>query len=150
MVSEAAVHGICFSTVSISPHTTQTRGSFLNPKGKGMERRATARWLFDNILARPHPNQSGVFRGLVSLGCPPELSGLWEENTKHVMSLLEVHFSSHDFLLGGRPSLADFGFIAPFYAHLWNDVSIAACAICPSTISISPHPKQPSPYRGQC
>ena len=31
------------------------------------------------------------------------------------------HFARHDFALGGRPSLADFGLLAPLYAHLFRD-----------------------------
>ncbi len=34
---------------------------------------------------------------------------------------LERHFSSHSYLLGAYPTLADFGFIGPFYAHLYRD-----------------------------
>ena len=31
------------------------------------------------------------------------------------------HFFQHDFLLGHHPTIADFGFIGPFYAHLYRD-----------------------------
>lgn len=31
------------------------------------------------------------------------------------------HLEGHDFLLGGRPSIGDFGLIAPLYAHLYRD-----------------------------
>lgn len=34
---------------------------------------------------------------------------------------LNTHFKEHDFLLGSKPSIADFGFIAPLYAHLYRD-----------------------------
>ncbi len=31
------------------------------------------------------------------------------------------HLADHDYILGGRPSLADFALIGPLYAHLWRD-----------------------------
>lgn len=31
------------------------------------------------------------------------------------------HLKIHDFVLGGRPTLADFALIGPLYAHLWRD-----------------------------
>jgi len=34
---------------------------------------------------------------------------------------LNKHFAVHDFLLGGAPSIADFGFFGPLYAHLYRD-----------------------------
>ncbi|MBL4633227.1 MAG: glutathione S-transferase family protein [Kofleriaceae bacterium] len=34
---------------------------------------------------------------------------------------LETHFGTHDYLLGAHPTIADFGFIGPFYAHLYRD-----------------------------
>ncbi len=34
---------------------------------------------------------------------------------------LDQHFLHHDFLLGQHPTIADFGFIGPFYAHLYRD-----------------------------
>lgn len=40
--------------------------------------------------------------------------------TKH-LDALDRHFSRHEFLLGGRPSLGDFGMIGPLYAHIGRD-----------------------------
>jgi hypothetical protein len=34
---------------------------------------------------------------------------------------LDAHFSQYDFLLGSRPSIGDFGFMGPLYAHLGRD-----------------------------
>jgi hypothetical protein len=34
---------------------------------------------------------------------------------------LNQHFTHHDFLLGSRPSIGDFGFMGPLYAHLGRD-----------------------------
>lgn len=43
----------------------------------------------------------------------------WYEN--HVLPLLDKHFAEHDYLLGGKPCLGDFGLIGPLYAHLYRD-----------------------------
>jgi hypothetical protein len=37
------------------------------------------------------------------------------------LQLLEAHFGVHDYVLGGRPSLADFALLGPLYAHLYRD-----------------------------
>lgn len=62
------------------------------------------------------------FQGAVSL------LGVHEHNIEAVewsylqtLNELQVHFTEHDYLLGGKPSIADFGFIGPFYAHLYRD-----------------------------
>jgi len=34
---------------------------------------------------------------------------------------LDRHFTKHDYLFGDRPSIGDFGLIAPLYAHLYRD-----------------------------
>ena len=34
---------------------------------------------------------------------------------------LDAHFARHAFLLGGRPTLGDFGLMGPLYAHISRD-----------------------------
>ena len=43
----------------------------------------------------------------------------WYE--KHVLPALDAHFSKHDYLLGSRPCVGDFGLMGPLYAHLYRD-----------------------------
>lgn len=43
----------------------------------------------------------------------------WYEN--HVLPLLDAHFAKHDYLLGTRPCVGDFGLMGPLYAHLYRD-----------------------------
>ncbi|NQX89056.1 MAG: glutathione S-transferase, partial [Halioglobus sp.] len=38
-----------------------------------------------------------------------------------ILDLLDVHFSCHDFLLGSRPCIGDYGLMGPLYAHLGRD-----------------------------
>jgi len=44
-----------------------------------------------------------------------------EKSYVQLLADLQVHFETHDFLLGARPCIADFGLIAPLYAHLYRD-----------------------------
>jgi glutathione S-transferase len=48
----------------------------------------------------------------------------WYEN--HVLPLLDKHFCEHDYLLGSKPCLGDFGLMGPLYAHLYRDPAPAA------------------------
>ena len=43
----------------------------------------------------------------------------WYEN--HVLKCLDEHFAKHDYLLGGKPCIGDFGLMGPLYAHLYRD-----------------------------
>lgn len=40
---------------------------------------------------------------------------------KDFLPSLNRHFEDHDFLLGGHPTIGDFGLIGPLYAHLYRD-----------------------------
>ena len=37
------------------------------------------------------------------------------------LARFERHLVEYDYVLGGAPTVADFGFMAPLYAHLWRD-----------------------------
>lgn len=71
-------------------------------------------WLGKKLGAR--------FKGVVPM------LGIHESNIKaietsytNLLADLEHHFQQHDYLLGSRPCIADFGFIGPLYAHLYRD-----------------------------
>ncbi len=62
------------------------------------------------------------FNNAVSkLGVSDHNQAAIERSYKSLLSDLEQHFQQHDYLLGQRPCIADFGFIGPFYAHLYRD-----------------------------
>lgn len=44
-----------------------------------------------------------------------------EASYEQFLADLNAHFEMHDYLFGSKPSIADFGFIAPLYAHLFRD-----------------------------
>ncbi len=58
----------------------------------------------------------------------PKTMGITQETipaieASHIecLEILNEHFKFHPYLLGGRPSYADFGLIGPLYAHLGRD-----------------------------
>lgn len=58
---------------------------------------------------------------LPGVGVVPEQFDLMERWTEAMLDALDQHFAHHDFLLGGRPCVADFALIGPLYAHLARD-----------------------------
>ncbi len=64
----------------------------------------------------------GRFHGAVAkLGVSEHNRAAIESSYRQLLADLQAHFSQYDYLLGKRPSIADFGFIGPFYAHLYRD-----------------------------
>lgn len=64
----------------------------------------------------------GFFNGfLPNLGVDDQSAPAIEAAYEELLDVLEAHFRLHPYLLGGRPSLADFGMMAPLYAHLARD-----------------------------
>ena len=65
---------------------------------------------------------SAPFRGSIRmLGVTEATAPAIEAEWLRLLAQLEAHFERYPFLLGGRPSIADFGFIGPLYAHLGRD-----------------------------
>lgn len=62
------------------------------------------------------------FEGVVPmLGATPDMAPAVEASYEAFLDDLNAHLEHHDFLLGARPSIADFGLIGPLYAHLYRD-----------------------------
>jgi glutathione S-transferase len=104
-------------------YNAQQWGVIFNPTGSGEERRALARLIFDQGMSIKDPANAerGPYSGLVELGLTERTVHAWEESNTRLLEALEAHFDRHDFVLGGLPSLADFGLMGPLYAHLYRD-----------------------------
>lgn len=76
---------------------------------------------YENRLATAQMLMSKFSGFLPGLGVTPEVIPAMEESYAELLAVLETHFRSHPYLLGGRPGLGDFGMIAPLYAHLARD-----------------------------
>jgi len=72
-------------------------------------------------ISESRTNPRGVYAGLVQLGVDEKTEHAWQASQHRLLQLLEAHFSAHDYVLGGWPSLADFGLLGPLYAHLYRD-----------------------------
>ncbi len=57
----------------------------------------------------------------MAFGSVPETFGLVETLYEDLLEKFDAHFSNHPYLLGGKPSIGDFGLIAPMYGHLGRD-----------------------------
>lgn len=55
------------------------------------------------------------------LGVTPATQAAIEKSYEALLGELDRHFAAHDYLLGTRPSIGDFGLIGPLYAHLYRD-----------------------------
>jgi glutathione S-transferase len=60
---------------------------------------------------------------LPMLGVCEDNTPVTEQTTRRLYELLNAHFLRYPYLLGGSPSIADCGLMAPLYAHLGRDPS---------------------------
>jgi hypothetical protein len=67
-------------------------------------------------------HSSGRMRkAAVGFGVTPESQPLIEAAFHEWLDLFEAHLADHPYLLGGRPTIGDFGLIAAMWAHLFRD-----------------------------
>lgn len=59
---------------------------------------------------------------LPSLGVHEDTHDLIEEQFEDLLSVMDTLLEEQPFLLGHRPSVADYGFIGPFWGHLGRDI----------------------------
>ena len=98
-------------------------GAVLAAGAPGPMRRQAGAGFFQTAfgISESRTEPKGVYAGLVQLGCGEGLEHAWQASQHQLLGLLETHFGAHDYLLGGRPSLGDYGLIGPLYAHLYRD-----------------------------
>ncbi|MDE2463051.1 MAG: glutathione S-transferase family protein [Alphaproteobacteria bacterium] len=118
--------------------------------GEGLLRPAMHfRWNFDDanlaFLARDFPaalappnattqERDAIFvmasqrmrRAMASFGVSAETAPTIEASYGEFLDLFEAHLKDTPYLLGGRPTIGDYGLIAPLYAHLARDPFPAA------------------------
>jgi glutathione S-transferase len=70
-------------------------------------------------LIRPIAKKMAAYREI--LGITPQTVPGFERFAETLFDQLEDHFEHHDFLLGSRPSIADFAMFATPWAHVWRD-----------------------------
>jgi glutathione S-transferase len=70
---------------------------------------------------------------LPAVGVRPEHFAVMNEWTERMLDLIDAHFAAQPYLLGTRPTLADFGLVGTMYAHLGRDPWPARELIAPRT-----------------
>lgn len=58
---------------------------------------------------------------LPNLGITPSTAPAIEAAYEALLATLDAHFRAHPYVLGGQPTIADYGLMAPLYAHLARD-----------------------------
>lgn len=101
----------------------QQWGAVLAAGSDGANRREAGAAFFESVfgISTSRTDPKGVYAGLVHLGCTERTEHAWQASQHRLLERLEAHFGIHDFVLGGKPSLADFGLLGPLYAHLYRD-----------------------------
>jgi glutathione S-transferase len=112
--------------------------------GEGLLRPAMHyRWDFDDtnvaflskdfsaslVLGGDDETRAGVFAfssdrmrsATTAFGVSQELLPEIERSYEQFLDLLDAHLAGSPYLLGGRPTIGDFGFMGPLYAHLARD-----------------------------
>jgi glutathione S-transferase len=103
----------------------QQWGAVFAAGATGSERRVAGQGLFEQMfgISQARSDPKGVYAGLVHLGVTPETEGAWWASMERVLDRLDAHLDRHDYMLGGLPSLADFGLMGPLYAHVFRDAT---------------------------
>jgi hypothetical protein len=68
-------------------------------------------------------NSSRMRRAAVSFGVTPESAPVIEAAFHEFLDLFSAHLVENPYLLGGQPTIGDFGLIAAMWAHLFRDPS---------------------------
>ena len=96
----------------------QANQPFINEEFGKMMMPLLPRFLARRIGAKVGARMNGF---VPLLGIDQETIPEFEGSYEALLSELDQHFSEHDYLLGQRPSIGDYGVIGPFYAHLYRD-----------------------------
>ena len=112
-------------------------------------------------LSAPHLDAAGQravgektckpFRGsLPMLGVTERTFAAVEASYEALLGELDAHFAVHDYLLGSRPSIGDFGLFGPLYAHQYRDPASGALMqrIAPNVVSWVQRLCKPTPLDG--
>lgn len=60
-------------------------------------------------------------KAAASFGVAPETCGAVEQSFAEFLALFDAHLECRPYLLGGHPTIGDYGLVGPLYAHLARD-----------------------------
>jgi len=96
----------------------QNLGTILRAFGDLLRPQSPA-WLKPIIGLLPAFKFGGMYQKYFGIGKP--MHAAVERSYEGFLDEFNAHLGKHDFLLGSRPSIGDFGLIGPLYAHLYRD-----------------------------
>lgn len=76
-------------------------------------------WLKPVFGILPASMFGGMYQKYFGIG--PAMHAAVERSYEGFLDEFNAHLEQHDFLLGSRPGIGDFGLIGPLYAHLYRD-----------------------------
>ena len=91
---------------------------FRSEMGKGLlpyAPRFLQNWAVDKTAA------AQMRKASPNMGVVPQQIELLERWTVELLDVLELHLSQHDYLFGGRPTIADYSLLGLLYGHLSRD-----------------------------
>ena len=106
-----------YGNQSLLRHAMHYRWSYLADQRVFLEHAFAARSdraIAERVMARMQSY-------LPQLGVTPLTISAIERSYERLLEILDEHFAHHPYLLGGRPTLADYGMIGPLFAHLGRD-----------------------------
>jgi len=134
------------------PVAMHTRWSF--PENYALFEREVGQHLLPGfskpLQRRAAAHIASILRGMLHVvGIRPEQHDWLLRWTVHMLDMLDAHFRVHPYLLGGRPSLGDFGLVGPMYGHLGRDPWPARELVAPrphlrAWIDRMAHPPRPA------
>ncbi len=116
-----------YSLASTEPNheafNAQQWGQVFAPDQSGTSRREAGRFIFKEIMGIDDPKSAtfGPYAGLIQLGVTDKTEAAWTDSMHRMLGILETHFDQYDYVLGYKPSLADFALMGPLYPHVFRD-----------------------------
>ena len=114
-----------FGSEGLNQPSMHYRWSFLDEHGDYIRtefgRAASPSRDREERAATAEPSAALMLTHMPHLGICPETIPTIEAAYLDLLDALDEHFLHHPYLLGGRPSMADFGLMAGLYAHLSRD-----------------------------
>lgn len=114
-----------YGSEALNPPSMHYRWSFLAEHGDYIRtefgRAASAARNPQERIAAAEPTIELMTAHLPRMGISAETIPAIEQAYLELLDVLNEHFFNHPYLLGGRPSMADFGLMAGLYAHLARD-----------------------------
>lgn len=106
-----------YAVVGLTRHAMHYRWSYLGEQQHFLRQQfalGAGEEAADKLMQRMHSY-------LPMLGVTAATIPVIEASFEQLLDTLEAHFAAHPYLLGGRPSIGDYGMLGPLYAHLGRD-----------------------------